>query len=157
MSVLAPIGGGGLATGLACGFAVAEAKPYGEERIVWGVQSEASPAFALSLERGGAVTSLPFAETLADGLEGGVSERAFARAKGVLAGAVVVTESQIADAMRFAFHELGLVLEGSAAAALVPALTGNAASLRESTEKVDLVIVLTGRNVDRDRLMRLVC
>jgi threonine dehydratase len=153
--VVAPIGGGGLATGLACGFAVVEEKPYGQERIVWGAQSEASPAFALSLERGEAVETLPFAKTLADGLEGGIAARAFARAKGVLAGAIVVTEDEIANALRFAFHELGLVVEGSAAAALVPALGGSAASLRDGTERVDLVVVLTGRNVDRDALFAL--
>ena len=153
--VLAPIGGGGLAVGLACGFAVAEEKPYGAERIVWGVQSEASPAFAMSLERGAAVETLPYAQTLADGLEGGIAARAFARAKGVLAGAVVVTEEEIAHAIAFAFRELGLVIEGSAAAALVPALRGSAASLREGTEAIDLVVVLTGRNIDRDRLLAL--
>jgi threonine dehydratase len=153
--VVAPIGGGGLATGLACGFAVIEEKAYGAERIVWGAQSEASPAFAMSLEKGAAVETLPFAKTLADGLEGGIAARAFARAKGVLAGAVVVTEEEIAHGLRFAFVELGLVLEGSAAAALVPALTGSAASLRDGTEKVDLVVVLTGRNVDREQLLKI--
>jgi threonine dehydratase len=119
------------------------------------VQSEASAAFAMSLERGSAVETLSFVETLADGLEGGIAARAFARAKGVLAGAVVVTEEEIANAIRFAFRDLGLVLEGSAAAALVPALTGNAASLRAGTETIDLVVVLTGRNIDRDRLLAL--
>lgn len=154
--VLAPIGGGGLATGLACGFAVLAEKPYDAERMVWGVQSEASPAFAMSLEKGSAVESLPYAESLADGLEGGISARAFARAKGVLAGAVVVTEEEIADAIRFAFADLGLVLEGSAAAALVPTLSKNAAALRSSVEKVDVVAVLTGRNIDPERLRSLV-
>lgn len=155
-TVVAPIGGGGLATGLACGFAVQESRGYGEERIVWGAQSEASAAFALSLERGSAVETLPYAETLADGLEGGISARAFARAKGVLAGAVVVTEEEIARAIRFSYDELGLVIEGSAAAALVPAINGNAAALRRGTEQMSLVVVLTGRNIDRARLSRIV-
>lgn len=143
--VLAPFGGGGLATGLACGF--------GPPRIVWGVQSEASPAFALSLERGAAVTTLPFAETLADGIEGGIAVDAFARAAGVCAGVIVVDEAAIAHAMRFAFSELGLVIEGSAAVALVPLLSGLPAQIDPSG---DVVVVLTGRNVDRDRVARVV-
>jgi threonine dehydratase len=128
-SVVAPIGGGGLATGLACAL--------GEDRIVWGAQSEASPAFARSLERGEAVTTLPYAKSLADGIEGGIAVDAFARAAGTLAGAIVVSEDSIAHAMSWAAKELGLVIEGSAAAALAPVLEGF---------ETDCV-VLTGRNV----------
>jgi threonine dehydratase len=128
-SVVAPIGGGGLATGLAC--------VLGPSRIVWGAQSEASPAFAMSLERGAAVTTLPYAKTLADGIEGGIAASAFARAAGTLAGALVVSEDAIANAMKWAARELGLVIEGSAAAALAPLLEGFEAD----------VVVLTGRNV----------
>jgi threonine dehydratase len=142
-----PFGGGGLATGLACGL--------GErgEGVVFGAQSEASPAFAQSLERGAAVTSLPpVRHTLADGLEGGISERAFARARGVVAGVFIVPEEHIETAMRFAHKELGLVLEGSAAVALAPVLCGAALPAAG-----DVVLVLTGRNVDPERLGRLVC
>lgn len=141
--VYAPIGGGGLTTGLACAL----------RSPVWGVQSEASCAFAQSLERGSAVTTLPPAVTLAEGLEGGISERGFARAHATLAGAVVVTEDEIAAAMKFAYRELGLALEGSAAAALVPVLTSG----ETHGEAKDVIVVLTGRNVDPDRLARIVC
>ncbi len=141
--VYAPIGGGGLATGLAC--AVGARPPR-----VWGVQSEASCAFAQSLETGVAVTTLPPAETLAEGLEGGISARGFERARHVLAGAIVVTEEELARAMRFGVRELGLTLEGSAAVAL-------AAGLASEIDVEDLVVVLTGRNVDPDRLARVVC
>jgi threonine dehydratase len=128
-SVVAPIGGGGLATGLACAF--------GERRIVWGAQSEASPAFAMSLERGEAVTTLPYVKSLADGIEGGIAVDAFARAAGTLAGAIVVSEEAIGSAMTWAAKELGLVIEGSAGAALAAVLEGFETD----------VVVLTGRNV----------
>jgi threonine dehydratase len=163
--ILAPFGGGGLATGLACGLAHALGEAYGEKRRVWGVQGDRSPAFALSLEQGAAVTSLPAVDTLADGLEGGIAEKAFARAAGVVAGVVVVSEDAIAQAMRVAFRELGLAIEGSAAAALAPVLSGLpeeiAADVRkdggEAETAGDVVVVLSGRNVDPDRLMRVVC
>ncbi len=151
--VLAPFGGGGLASGLACALA-REGPPYGTRRV-WGVQSEASPSFALSLERGAAVTAYQGDATLADGLEGGISERAFARAAGALAGVVVMAEEDIAAAMAFGYRELGLVLEGSAAVALAP-LLGTESSLRDcsptSEEPSDVVIVLSGRNVDPEIL-----
>jgi threonine dehydratase len=145
--VYAPIGGGGLAIGLACAM-----KHEGSSAPrVWGVQSEASCAFAQSLERGAAVTALPPAITLAEGLEGGISERSFARARATLAGAIVVTEEELANAMRFAYRELGLALEGSAAAALAAVLAAPART------DGDLVVVLTGRNVDPERLAQIVC
>ena len=151
--VYAPIGGGGLATGLACALHDAGGTPVPR---VWGVQSEASCAFAQSLETGVAVTTLPPAETLAEGLEGGISLRGFARARQVLAGAVVVTEEELAQAMRFGVRELGLTLEGSAAVALAAVLSPPAAG-KEASVEGDVVVVLTGRNVDPDRLARVVC
>jgi threonine dehydratase len=151
--VYAPIGGGGLATGLALAITDGTTTPA---RRVWGVQSEASCAFAQSLESGVAVTTLPPAETLAEGLEGGISLRGFARAREVLAGAIVVTEEEVANAMRFGVRELGLTLEGSAAVALAAALAAPPAVDARVVEG-DLVVVLTGRNVDPDRLARVVC
>jgi len=151
--VYAPIGGGGLATGLALAITDDTSAPT---RRVWGVQSEASCAFAQSLETGVAVTTLPPAETLAEGLEGGISVRGVSRARKVLAGAIVVTEDELANAMRFGVRELGLTLEGSAAVALAAALA--APSDVDARVRVgDLVVVLTGRNVDPDRLARVVC
>jgi threonine dehydratase len=110
---------------------------------VWGAQSEASPAFALSIERGAAVETLPPANTLADGLEGGIRKSAFARASAVVAGVVVVSEDDIASAIATARYLLGLTIEGSAAAALAPLLTTPPIALRD-----DVVIVLSGRNID---------
>ena len=144
--VLAPFGGGGLASGLAWGMSA-----EGEGRRVWGVQSEASCAMAMSLERGAAVERLETGgTTLAEGLEGGISVDGFARAREAVAGVVVVTEKGIAEAMAWGFDALGLELEGSAATALVPLLEG----LPESLRGGDVVAVLTGSNVDPERLAR---
>ena len=156
--VLCPFGGGGLASGLGWSLSVIGHDGAGSRACVWGVQSEASPGMALSLARGAAVTRLDAGgETLAEGLEGGISETGFARARAEIAGVVVVSEVAIAHAMGFALHELGLVLEGSAATSLVPVLAGLPKSLvgSDASAGADVVVVLTGRNVDRDRLLRL--
>ena len=145
--VVLPFGGGGLATGVAWAMAAETEGPI--ERGVWGVQSEASCAMAQSLEQGAAVERLEGGgTTLAEGLEGGISADAYARALGAIAGVLVVTEEQIAFAMAHAYREMGLVLEGSAAVGLVPVLFGLPDRLRGG----DLVVVLTGRNVDPERL-----
>lgn len=144
--VLAPFGGGGLATGLAWGI-----EAESGARRVWGVQSEASCAMAMSLERGAAVERLETGgTTLAEGLEGGISADGFARARDVVAGVVVVSEDHIARAMAWGCTTLGVGLEGSAATALVPLLEG----LPEHLRGGDVVAVLTGRNVDPERLAR---
>jgi threonine dehydratase len=145
--VVTPFGGGGLATGLAWAMEAESSEPGPPP--VWGAQSEASCAMAMSLERGSAVERLETGgTTLAEGLEGGISADAFERARAVVAGVVVVTEGQIASAMEYGYKDLGLVLEGSAAAALAPVLAG----LPPQVCGGDLVVVLTGRNVDADRL-----
>jgi threonine dehydratase len=149
--VLAPIGGGGLSTGLS--WALQLESDDASDRSVWGVQSEASCAMAMSLERGAAIERLETGgTTLAEGLEGGVSADAFARARAAVAGVVVVTEAQIAHAMLHAHRDMGLVLEGSAATALVPVLFG----LPEGLRGGDVLVVLTGRNVDPERLEAIV-
>jgi threonine dehydratase len=150
-ALIAPLGGGGLVTGLACAVADEAGEAFGgERRRVWGVQSEACPAMVKSLETGRAVERLEALETLADGLEGGISVRGFARARMAVAGVGVVGEEAIARAMGYAVRELGLILEGSAACALAPVL----AALPEPLRGGDVVVVLTGRNVDRATLDR---
>jgi threonine dehydratase len=151
--VLCPIGGGGLAAGLAA--AMHDERGGGDAMAspVLPVQSEASCAFAQSLERGAAVIELPPADTLAEGLEGGISARAFARTSALIDTAVVCTESEIAQAMRLLVRELGLIVEGSAAVALAPVID----SCELLPENGDTVVVLTGRNIDFDRLTRMLC
>jgi threonine dehydratase len=144
---LAPFGDGGLATGLAWAL---RAEVVGEvDRGVWGVQSEAYCTMAASLECGRAVTASDApGPTHADELREGVSARAFEHAREAVAGVCVVSEAQIAAAMGYAYGDMGLVLEGTAALALAPVLFG----LPEGLRGGDIVVVLTGRNIDPDRL-----
>lgn len=143
--VIAPMGGGGLAIGLAGGLARSVQGPGEAQRRVWVVQSVASPAFAKSIVTGEVVETLEASEpTLAEGLEGGISCRAAARAARAVLGVSVVSEASIARSMVCLHRQFGLRIEGSGAAAAVPALAGLPAGLRGG----DVVIVLTGGNVD---------
>jgi threonine dehydratase len=143
--VLAPFDGG-LATGLA--WALAAEASGSAQRPVWGVQSEARSAMATLLERGGFEKFDEGGPSLAEELSASVSEDAFECARSALAGIGVVTEAQIASAMAHAYLDMGLVLEGTAAVALAPLLFGLPAGLRGG----HVVAVLTGRNVDPERL-----
>ena len=70
------------------------------------------------------------------------------RARASVAGVLVVSEEHIGAAMAHAYQDMGLILEGTAAIALAPVLFG----LPEAVRGGDLVVVLTGRNVDPERL-----
>ncbi len=149
---LVPIGGGGLAAGMAWGLAWCLDEGSRSTRRVWTVQTESSPAFAMSVDRGAAVQELdpPATPTLAEGLEGGISDLSFQRARGLVAGVSVTTEDEVAYAMATARGRLQLRLEGSAAVALVPVLRGLPIEMCGG----NLVVVLTGRNVDDEALSR---
>ncbi|MBX3270964.1 MAG: pyridoxal-phosphate dependent enzyme [Sandaracinaceae bacterium] len=136
-TLVAPVGGGGLIAGLAAARRVA-----GASFALVGVQSEACPAMARSLEEGRARLTFEGAPTLAEGLEGGVSEATFLHARASLGRMDLVSEAAIRDAMRFAHDALGLVIEGSAAVAV--------AWIRAHRVEVEppVVAIVTGANVD---------
>ncbi|MEC7524431.1 MAG: pyridoxal-phosphate dependent enzyme [Myxococcota bacterium] len=139
-TVVAPVGGGGLVAGLAA----ARAQRGATFRLI-GVQSEACPAMVESLDRGEPLLAYEGAETLAEGLEGGVSAATYAIARDALHRMEAVPEADIADAMRFAKRELGLSLEGSAAVTL--------AWIRaQASLETPLVAVVSGGNVDPARI-----
>jgi threonine dehydratase len=158
--VIVPVGGGGLATGV--GIALeAERRRLGAPRSrIFGVQTEASPAFAMSIQAGAAVETLELDRpTLAEGLEGGISRAAFERTRAVLSGVVVVTEAAIARAMVGLHTAIGLYVEGSGAAAVAPLLDELPPALAPAADAPpggdDLVVMLTGGNVDDDRFASL--
>jgi threonine dehydratase len=62
---------------------------------------------------------------------------------------VAVSESEIAAAVRFAWRELGLVVEPGGAVALAAVLSGKVAAAP------DLVLILSGGNVDPEAHARL--
>jgi threonine dehydratase len=103
---------------------------------------------ARSIEDGHAHTRFAGAPSLAEGLEGGVSESTYAIARDALARMDTVAEDAIASAMRASKEVLGIPLEGSAAVALAWALAHRGDAQRP------LVVVLTGRNVDPEVLAR---
>ena len=140
-TVVAPVGGGGLIAGLA-----AARRLRGASFELIGVQSAACPAMVESLSRGRALLRFEGAPTLAEGLEGGVSEATFRVARDELARMEVVDEAAIASAMRFARDELDLAVEGSAAVAIAW-VRAHLSELR-----APVVVIVSGGNVDPDVL-----
>lgn len=133
--VVIPVGGGGLASGLIGAL-------HGTGATIVGVEPEANHAMRASFDRGSAVLRYPEGgPTMAEGLEGAVSERTFAICREGLAEIVLVDEDAMRAAIVRAYHDLGLVLEASAAAALAAVERLEAGDRR-------VVCILTGSNLE---------
>lgn len=137
--VIVPVGGGGLASGIA--IAVKSARPTVE---VVGVQAGACAPFADSLRRGEPVAAAS-ALTIADGIAvkrpGELTLELVAR---WLDDVVTVGEDEIAEAMVMLMERSKLVVEGAGAVGVAALLGGLVAPARSGTT----VVVLSGGNVD---------
>jgi threonine dehydratase len=145
-TIIAPIGGGGLLTGLAV-----VARSVNPQSWVIGAEAESSPVFTASLAAGRIVT-VEVKSTLADGLAGNMEpeSRTFAHVSQLADRVVLVAESSIEVAMKELIRRERLVAEGSSAVAIGAVLQGG---LDLAGRRVG--IVLTGRNVDGAVLERL--
>jgi threonine dehydratase len=133
-SVVVPLGGGGLASGVA--IAVKRRRPGIE---VWGVQASVCAPYVAGTIRTGAVT------TLADGIAvkrpGGITQPLVEH---WIDGIVTVEEDEIADAMVLLMERAKLVVEGAGAVGVAALLSGE---LPPAARGVTAV-VLSGGNVD---------
>jgi len=132
-----PAGGGGLISGV--GVAAHGVNP---EAHVYGVQSEASPALHAALVHGGLVP-VDVHDSLADGLSGNVEAGSitFGLMQTHVKEVGLVSETAIANAMRWMLRNEHVLVEGSAA-------VGIAALLEHKLDvSGPVAVILTGRNV----------
>jgi threonine dehydratase len=137
VSVVVPIGGGGLISGIAT--AIKGARP--DIRIV-GVEPELSPAMHVALEAGEPTPVEP--RSIADGLNAPFAgDNTLAICRELVDELVLVSEEQVRASMRFLYERAKLACEPAGAASTAPLLAG----------KIDLdaagttVAVVSGGNV----------
>ena len=143
--VLVPIGGGGLAAGVAT--AIKALRPTA--RVV-GVESELAADARESLARGEIVRwdADRVSRTIADGTRTqSIGIRPFAHLRVALDGVVTVTEADIAAAVRLAAERSRLVVEPSGALT-VAALAFHADEVGHDPARGSSVAVVSGGNVD---------
>jgi threonine dehydratase len=146
-AVLVPIGGGGLASGVAA--AIKALRP--EIRVI-GVEPELAADARASLEAGEIVRwpAELVSRTIADGTRTqALGVRTFAHLTAHLDGIVTVTEAEIAAAVRLAAERSRLVVEPSGALS-VAAMTFRAAEAGLTGIDGAIVAVVSGGNVDPD-------
>jgi threonine dehydratase len=143
--LVVPVGGGGLVAG--CAMIATALRPG--LRVV-GVEPEAGDDTKRSLEAGRRV-KIPVPRTIADGQAAETpGELTFSINQRLLDDIALVSDSEIVEAMRFAFDRLKLVIEPSGATALAALLSGK---LSGSPRKAGIVI--SGGNVDTRRFIEL--
>ncbi len=137
-AVLVPVGGGGLAAGVALAV-----KSLASKARVIGVQAAAAPAMALSWRAGGCVAS-SVAPTLADGLAvAQPGSLTFPYLQRYLDDLVTVEEEAIAEAIALLLERSKMLVEGAGAVGLAAVLS-NAVRLQGHK----LAVLVTGGNMD---------
>ena len=144
-TVVAPIGGGGLISGVSA--ALAELAP--DVRVV-GVQAEEAATVPESLDKG-IPTTIDDVDTVADGIAtGGVSDLTFDLIEEHVDDVVVVSDQEIATAILLLLQRTKQLVEGAGAASVAAIMSED---LDVSGETV--VPILSGGNLDMTTLQRL--
>jgi threonine dehydratase len=143
-TVVVPVGGGGLISGIVAGLAAAQSKA-----IVWGVEPAGAPKLHRSLAAG-KVVRLERSSSIADGLitlnVGNIPFAELTRERERLRGVVLVEDDSIRAAVQFLWRTCRLAVEPSGAATTAAVLAGAVPRSRTT------VLVVSGGNVDRSLL-----
>lgn len=145
-AVIVPIGGGGLASGVA--YALKTLRPGIK---VYGVQSSGAPSMATSLQEG-KIQHLSAVSTIADGIavkEPGINT--FEMCNKYIDEVVTVSDDEIAAAILALLEQHKIVAEGAGAVAVAAAMF-NKLPIRNKT----VVCLVSGGNIDVTTLSRVI-
>ena len=137
--VVIPVGGGGLISGMAIG--MKESSP--STRVI-GVEPTGAAVMRQSLDAGRALR-MEAPSSIADGLAAPMAgERNFEAVRRYVDDVVLVTDEEIAEAMRLLLSRCKLLAEGAGAAATAALISGKIEVRRDE----HVVAMLSGGNVD---------
>jgi threonine dehydratase len=146
-TVVVPVGGGGLISGIALALKSASSKI----RVV-GVSMDRAPVMYHSLKAGEPIR-MEQEDSLADALLGGIGPEnrySLRMIQDYVDDFVLVSETEIAEAMVFALERHHLLVEGAAAVGIAALLGGKVEDTRHK-----VAVVVSGSNVDVPLLLRL--
>ena len=145
-AVIAPCSGGGLLSGIATAV-----KALSPTTAVFGVEPTGYDDTLKSLQAGERRPMTPTHRTLCDALETPCpGELTFPILLKTVADIAVVTDAEVAKAMRYAFSTLKLVVEPGGSAGLAALLAGKISGFGGKT----VGLVLSGGNVDPELFAR---
>jgi threonine dehydratase len=140
-AVVIPWGGGGLATGIG-----APLRALSPQCRIYAAEAKSGAPLVAALAAGAPV-DVDYRPTFVDGIGSrSVFPQMLARAQGLLAGSLVSTLDEIAAALRLVAERARVIAEGAGACSVAAALAGRAGHGK-------IVCVVSGGNIDTDRLM----
>ena len=143
-TVVVPVGGGGLISGIAAAMTGAVAT-----RVV-GVEAAGAPTMRAALDAGRCVP-LPAVATMADGIAVRTAcELTLRHVQNLVADVVTVTEEEISAALLLLLERAKAVVEPAGAVGLAAVLNGSVGG------EGPVVVVLSGGNVDPQLLIKLI-
>ncbi len=146
-AIVVPVGGGGLIGGIALA-----AKTINPDIKVYGVESEGAPSMHASLAAG-EPTTVTTEESLADGLDIACpGDKTFAVAKEYVDDVFVVTEEQIAQAIKTLGIEEKIIAEGAGACAYAAVSLG----LVPLGDNAKVACVVSGGNIDASKFSEII-
>jgi threonine dehydratase len=143
-AIIAPIGGGGLLSGIAA--AVGQLKPSTK---IFAAEPETAAPLSISLAAGEPRYFDRWTASFVDGAGGKSVLQTMWPLLQALAGSIVVSLDEVARAMKFTAERTHVIAEGAAGCAIAAALSG-----RAGTGKV--VAVVSGGNIDLPKFAALV-
>ena len=142
-TVLVPYGGGGLSSGIAT--AVKALKP---DTKVFACEVETSAAFAAALAAG-EPTKIEYRASFVDGIgSGSVLVEMWPMVSALLDGSVVMSLSDVAEAVRILATRNRIIAEGAGATPVAAAL----AERKKGAMRGKIVCVVSGGNIDLEKL-----
>jgi threonine dehydratase len=148
LTVVVPIGGGGLLAGIC--LRAEELRAQGHDIQLVGVEAAASPAISSAIAAGG-TTPIDIGETIADGLAGNLEpgSSTVELIAGRVESIVQVDEEDMEGAIRALAWDAGVMAEGSGAASVAAILT-NAVVPDEGRL---MVAIVSGRNIQHATML----
>jgi threonine dehydratase len=145
-AVLAPVGGGGLISGIATYLSAVAPKIE-----VIACQPQSSPVMYESV-RAGRIVEMESLPTLSDATAGGIEPGSitFDLCRRHVQDYVLLSEEEIADAVRFVHEHEDMVIEGGAALTVAAAI-----KRRRRLKGKTVVLVITGSKIDDEVLRRI--
>ena len=145
-TIVVPIGGGGLITGIAV--AAKAIKP--DIRII-GVQTEACPAMIRAYEDNVFYEEYPtIGDTICDALVGGVGKLSYDILKDYVDDLIEVKEATIKKAVKHMIKEEKFIVEGASATTVAAVMDD-----RERVAGKNIALVMSGGNIDGDLMVKL--
>ncbi|TYZ59274.1 hypothetical protein PybrP1_007631 [[Pythium] brassicae (nom. inval.)] len=146
-AIVVPISGGGLCSG-----AAVAAKSHSETIKVFGAEPVAAADGYLSLQAGEITRSTAPRNTVADGLSSSPGPLTWPVIRDLVPEIALVSEDEIISATRLMWERMKIIVEPSSAVAVAVLLLGKLRDGELGGRIQNVGVVLTGGNVDLDRL-----